>query len=144
MFADLAQTRPAGLVIGPDLFFTDRSTLLATLALRHAVPAIYHFRGFAAEGGLMSLTGPGDGDPYRLGVAIADIAAGMYGYTNILAALIQRGRTGEGVRIDVSMLESMAEWMGFPMYYAYEGAAPPPRPPGRQTFRLMRHRPAPA
>ncbi len=51
----------------------------------------------------------------------------MYGYTNILAALIQRGRTGEGVRLDISMLESMAEWMSFPMYYAYDGAPPPTR-----------------
>ena len=51
----------------------------------------------------------------------------MYAYTNILTALLQRGRTGLGRRIDVSMLESMAEWMSFPMYYAYEGAAPPPR-----------------
>jgi itaconate CoA-transferase len=51
----------------------------------------------------------------------------MYAYTNILAALIQRGRTGKGCRIDVSMLESMTEWMSFPLYYAYEGAPPPVR-----------------
>ena len=51
----------------------------------------------------------------------------MYAYSNILAALIQRGRTGTGCRIDVSMLESMVEWMSFPMYYAYDGASPPPR-----------------
>jgi itaconate CoA-transferase len=51
----------------------------------------------------------------------------MYAYANILAALIQRGRTGVGCRIDISMLESMVEWMGFPLYYAYEGAEPPVR-----------------
>ena len=51
----------------------------------------------------------------------------MYAYTNILAALIQRGKTGLGCRLDVSMLESMAEWMSFPLYYAFEGAPPPPR-----------------
>jgi itaconate CoA-transferase len=51
----------------------------------------------------------------------------MYAYTNILAALIQRGKTGQGCRIDVSMLESMCEWMSFPLYYAYAGAPPPPR-----------------
>jgi itaconate CoA-transferase len=51
----------------------------------------------------------------------------MYAYSNILAALMQRGRTGRGRRIDVSMLEAMAEWMSFPLYYAYDGASPPPR-----------------
>jgi itaconate CoA-transferase len=51
----------------------------------------------------------------------------MYAYTGILAALLQRGKTGKGSHIDVSMLESLAEWMGYPMYYAYEGAPPPPR-----------------
>jgi itaconate CoA-transferase len=51
----------------------------------------------------------------------------MYAYTNILAALIQRGRTGKGSRIDISMLESMVEWMSFPLYYAYDGADAPVR-----------------
>jgi itaconate CoA-transferase len=48
-------------------------------------------------------------------------------YSNVLAALIERGRTGKGRHIDVSMLESMVEWMGFPLYYAFDGAPPPPR-----------------
>jgi crotonobetainyl-CoA:carnitine CoA-transferase CaiB-like acyl-CoA transferase len=51
----------------------------------------------------------------------------MYAYTNILSALLLRGKTGEGSHIDVSMLESLGEWMGYPMYYAFDGAAPPPR-----------------
>jgi itaconate CoA-transferase len=51
----------------------------------------------------------------------------MYAYSNILAALIERGRTGRGKGIDVSMLESMVEWMGYPLYYAFDGAEPPPR-----------------
>jgi itaconate CoA-transferase len=51
----------------------------------------------------------------------------MYAYTNILAALIQRGKTGQGCNIDVSMLESMAEWMSYPLYYAFDGAEPPQR-----------------
>jgi itaconate CoA-transferase len=51
----------------------------------------------------------------------------MYAYSSILAALIQRGRTGQGCRIDVSMLEAMVEWMSFPLYYATDGAEPPPR-----------------
>ena len=79
-----------------------------------------------SESGFLSITGTPD-DPSKAGCSIADIAAGMYAYTNILAALLQRGRTGEGCRIDVSMLESMAEWMSYPLYYAFDGAAPPPR-----------------
>ena len=79
-----------------------------------------------SEAGFLSVTGTPD-DPCKSGNSIADIAAGMYAYTSVLAALLQRGKTGKGSHIDVSMLESLAEWMGFPMYYAYEGAPPPPR-----------------
>ena len=79
-----------------------------------------------SESGFLSVTGSQDG-PSKAGCSIADIAAGMYAYSSILAALLQRGKTGKGSRIDVSMLESMVEWMSFPLYYAYEGAAPPPR-----------------
>jgi itaconate CoA-transferase len=60
-------------------------------------------------------------------VSIADIAAGMYAYTNILNAIILRGKTGRGSSIDISMLESLSEWMSFPLYYAYQGQAQPPR-----------------
>jgi len=79
-----------------------------------------------SESGFLSITGTGE-DPAKAGCSIADIAAGMYAYSNILAALIQRGKTGQGCNIDVSMLESMVEWMGYPLYYAYDGAMPPPR-----------------
>ncbi len=79
-----------------------------------------------SEAGFLSVTGSAD-EPAKAGNSIADIAAGMYAYTNILAALIQRGKTGKGCRIDISMLESMAEWMSYPLYYAFEGATPPPR-----------------
>jgi len=79
-----------------------------------------------SEAGFLSITGTPD-DPAKAGCSIADIAAGMYAYTNILAALLERGRTGRGRHIDVSMLESMVEWMSYPLYYSYEGAAPPPR-----------------
>jgi itaconate CoA-transferase len=82
-----------------------------------------------SEAGLLSITGTPD-EPSKAGNSIADIAAGMYAYTGVLAALMQRdkkGGTGEGSHIDVSMLESLAEWMGYPLYYAYEGATPPPR-----------------
>ncbi|MEI7969663.1 MAG: CaiB/BaiF CoA-transferase family protein [Betaproteobacteria bacterium] len=79
-----------------------------------------------SESGLLSVTGSPD-QPAKAGCSIVDIAAGMYAYSNILAALLQRGRTGRGCRIDISMLESMTEWMSFPLYYAYDGADPPPR-----------------
>ncbi len=79
-----------------------------------------------SESGFLSVTGSEDA-PAKAGASIADIAAGMYAYTNILASLIQRGRTGKGCHIDVSMLESMVEWMNFPLYYAYRGATPPVR-----------------
>ena len=79
-----------------------------------------------SEAGFLSVTGTAE-TPSKAGNSIADIAAGMYAYTNILAALLQRGKTGKGSVIDVSMLESLGEWMSFPMYYAYEGAEPPPR-----------------
>jgi len=79
-----------------------------------------------AEAGFLSVTGT-DAEPAKAGASIADIAAGMYAYSSILAALLLRSRTGEGSHIDVSMLESLAEWMGYPLYYAYDGAAPPPR-----------------
>jgi itaconate CoA-transferase len=79
-----------------------------------------------AEAGMLSITGTPD-TPSKAGNSMADIAAGMYAYSSILAALLQRGRTGVGSHIDVSMLESLAEWMNYPMYYAFDGAPPPPR-----------------
>lgn len=79
-----------------------------------------------SEAGFLSITGSPE-VPSKAGISVADIAAGMYAYTNILSALLLRGRTGEGSHIDVSMLEALGEWMGYPMYYAYEGAPPPPR-----------------
>lgn len=79
-----------------------------------------------AEAGFLSITGTPE-TPSKAGNSVADIAAGMYAYTNILSALLLRGKTGKGSHIDVSMLEALGEWMGYPLYYAYEGAAPPPR-----------------
>jgi itaconate CoA-transferase len=79
-----------------------------------------------SESGFLSITGSA-GEPAKAGCSIADISAGMYAYSNVLAALIQRGKTGQGCRIDVSLLESMAEWMSYPLYYSFEGADPPPR-----------------
>ena len=79
-----------------------------------------------SEAGLLSVTGSSD-EMAKVGISIADIAAGMYAYSSILAALIERRTTGRGAHLDVSMLEATAEWMGFPLYYSYDGAAAPPR-----------------
>ena len=79
-----------------------------------------------SEAGYLSVTGTPE-HPSKSGNSIADIAAGMYAYSSILAALLHRDKTGEGAHIDVSMLESLTEWMGFPMYYAMDHASPPPR-----------------
>ncbi|MFC8997967.1 CaiB/BaiF CoA transferase family protein [Streptomyces rochei] len=79
-----------------------------------------------AEAGLLSVTGTPE-EMAKVGVSVSDIAAGMYAYSSVLAALLERGRTGRGAHLDVSMLESTVEWMGFPLYYAFDGAEPPPR-----------------
>jgi itaconate CoA-transferase len=77
-----------------------------------------------AEAGFLSITGS-PGQPAKAGISIADIAAGTTAYNNILAALLARHKTGRGFRLDVSMLESLSEWMSFPMYYAFDGANAP-------------------
>jgi len=76
-----------------------------------------------SESGFVSVTGTPD-EPCKAGTSIADIAAGMYAYSQILAALLQRGQTGRGQHIDISMLEALAEWNSFPLYYAFDGAPP--------------------
>jgi len=79
-----------------------------------------------AEAGLLSVTGTPE-DVARVGISVADISAGMYAYSSILAALLQRGRTGQGSHIDVSMLETLCEWMGNPLYYGFDGQPPAAR-----------------
>ncbi|CAL9481148.1 CaiB/BaiF CoA transferase family protein [Streptomyces sp. enrichment culture] len=79
-----------------------------------------------SEAGLLSVTGTPD-DMAKAGIPVSDIAAGMYAYSSILGALLERGRTGRGTHLDVSMLEATVEWLGFPLYYSFDGAPPPPR-----------------
>src|SRR5438132_1332485 len=77
------------------------------------------------EAGLLSVTGTPDA-PSKAGIPVADIAAGMYAFSSILAALYRRQRTGEGATLDITMFEALGEWMGFPAYFtAYGGNAPP-------------------
>jgi itaconate CoA-transferase len=78
------------------------------------------------EAGLLSVTGTAE-TPVKAGIPAADIAAGMYAFSSILAALLRRERSGEGATIEVTMLEALGEWMGFPALFTAYGGTPPPR-----------------
>lgn len=78
------------------------------------------------EAGLVSITGTPE-TPSKVGISVADIAAGMYAYSGILTALYQRERTGEGAALEVSLFEALGEWMSHPTYYAAYGGREPPR-----------------
>src|SRR5947199_8760088 len=114
----------------------------ATLRPRHPRLIVCDISGYGADGpyrdkkaydlliqseaGFLSVTGTEE-EPSKAGPSSADIAAGMYAYSSILAALLQRKSTGRGQHLDISMLESLVEWMNYPLYYAFEGAQPPAR-----------------
>lgn len=151
---DLKDARAAevlrALVAGADVFVQNlapgaaRRLGLDAETLRAAHPALVHvsISGYGeggpyttkkaydllvqCEAALVSVTGTPE-QPSKAGISVTDIAAGMYAYSGVLAALVRRGRTGEGASIEVSMLEALAEWMGFPLHYAVYGGTPPPR-----------------
>ena len=77
-----------------------------------------------SEVGLLSITGT-PGTPAKVGISVADIAAGMYAYSGILTALIARASTGAGATVDVSLFDALGEWMGFAAYYAAYGESAP-------------------
>ncbi|MFJ7214347.1 CaiB/BaiF CoA transferase family protein [Amycolatopsis sp. NPDC098790] len=79
-----------------------------------------------SEAGLVSVTGS-ESEPAKSGIPAADIGAGMYAFSGILSALYDRERTGQGTELEVSLFDSLVEWMGFPLYYAGYGGTPPPR-----------------
>ena len=79
-----------------------------------------------AESGLVSITGT-EAAPARVGISVADIAAGMYAYSGILEALLKRQKTGEGSALEVTLLEALGEWMGYPAYYTGYGGVEPRR-----------------
>ena len=79
-----------------------------------------------SEVGLLSVTGTEDA-PAKVGISVADIAAGMYAYSGILTALLSRTATGHGTSIEVSLFDALSEWMGQPAYYTAYGGTPPPR-----------------
>ena len=68
------------------------------------------------ETGVVAVTGTPE-SPAKAGIAVADLAGGMYAYSGILTALIQRGRTGEGTTLEVSLFDGLAEWLGYPAYF---------------------------
>ena len=78
------------------------------------------------EAGLVSITGT-PSEPAKAGISVADIAAGLYAYSGILSALYQRAQTGRGQALEVSMLEALGEWMGYPYLYGRYGGLDPPR-----------------
>jgi itaconate CoA-transferase len=77
-----------------------------------------------SEAGMLAITGTED-QPAKVGISVADISAGMYAFSGVLAALLRRQKTGEGSALEVSLFESLGEWMSYPVYYASGGAAPP-------------------
>ncbi|HKA42790.1 MAG TPA: CaiB/BaiF CoA-transferase family protein [Burkholderiales bacterium] len=79
-----------------------------------------------SEAGVLSVTGT-PGTPSKVGISIADIATGMYAYSGILTALLQRGKTGKGGRVEVTMFEAVGEWMCYPLYYTHFGGSAPAR-----------------
>jgi len=79
-----------------------------------------------AEAGVLSVTGTPD-TPSKVGISIGDIATGMYSYSGILTALYQREKSGKGTRIEVTLFEALAEWMGYPLYYTHFGGTAPAR-----------------
>jgi len=84
-----------------------------------------------SEAAVLSVTGTPDA-PAKVGISVADISAGMYAFSSVLAALLYREKTGEGASLEVSLFDSLAEWMSYPMYYAY-GGTPPPRSGARHA-----------
>ena len=76
-----------------------------------------------AETGLISITGT-EQTPCKVGISVADIACGMYAYSGILTALLVRSRTGEGIALETSLFDSLAEWMSYAAYYTFGGSAP--------------------
>lgn len=112
----------------------------ATLLARHPAMVVCDMSGYGASGpfadkraydllvqseaGLVSVTGTAE-EPVKTGIPTADIAAGMYAYSSVLAALFQRERTGRGQAVEITMLEALAEWMGHPLYTAlFTGTGP--------------------
>jgi itaconate CoA-transferase len=115
---------------------------VSTLAKRHPQLIVCNISGYGpdgpyrdkkaydmliqAEAGLLSLTGTAEHQA-KVGISIADIAAGMYAFSSILAALLERATTGTARSIEISLFDSLAEWMTYPLYFSMYGGIEPPR-----------------
>ena len=84
-----------------------------------------------SEAGVLAITGS-EQQPAKVGISVADISAGMYAFSSVLAALLRREKTGEGSALEISLFDSLAEWMSYPVYYTY-GGTPPPRTGARHA-----------
>jgi itaconate CoA-transferase len=84
-----------------------------------------------SETGVLSITGS-EQEPAKVGISVADISAGMYAFSSVLAALLRREKTGEGSTLEISLFDSLAEWMSYPVYYT-TGGTPPPRSGARHA-----------
>lgn len=93
-----------------------------------------------AQGGLMSITGPADGDPFKVGVAVVDITAGLYAATSILAALHHRARTGEGQLVDIALFDVQLSWLAN-VGSAYLTSGQPPRRQGNAHATIVPYQP---
>ena len=121
----------ARLALTPDELRADRRELIAVAISGFGTGGPYSDRKaydllVQAEAGLLSVTGTAE-QPVKVGASIADIAAGMYAFSGILAALVERGRTGSGASIEISMLDALAEWMGAQAQYGAHSGVPAKR-----------------
>ncbi|KUL37860.1 carnitine dehydratase [Streptomyces sp. NRRL F-4489] len=128
---NLAPGAAERLGLGAEALLADRPRLVVCAVSGYGTGGPYaHAKAYdllvQCEAGAMSLTGT-EREPAKIGIPVADIAAGMYAYTGILTALYERERTGRGGAFEVSMLEALGEWMGYPAYFTRYGGTVPPR-----------------
>ncbi|HEY9372978.1 CaiB/BaiF CoA-transferase family protein [Streptomyces sp.] len=128
---NLAQGAAARLGLGAAALCAEHPRLIAVDISGYGAEGPYaHKRAYdmlvQCEAGLVSVTGTAE-QPVKAGIPAADIAAGMYAFSGVLAALVRRGTTGRGGPVEVSLLDSLAEWMGHPLHHGMHGGAAPAR-----------------
>ncbi|PCG84788.1 formyl-CoA transferase [Streptomyces sp. WZ.A104] len=128
---NLAQGAAARLGLDAAALCTEHPRLVAVDISGYGAGGPYaHKRAYdmlvQCEAGLVSVTGTA-GQPVKAGVPAADIAAAMYAFSGVLAALLRRAGTGRGGPVEVSMLDALAEWMGHPLHQGMHGSTPPER-----------------
>ncbi|GAA4810195.1 CaiB/BaiF CoA-transferase family protein [Streptomyces ziwulingensis] len=128
---NLAPGAAVRLGLGPDVLTARRPRLITCTVSGYGTTGPWADRKaydllVQCQTGLVSLTGTA-GETARVGISVADIAAGMYAYSGILTALYTRAVTGSAHPVEVSLFEALAEWMGQPAHYTEHGGAQPPR-----------------